>query len=548
MRLAILLLALGAAQGDSIQELLKLAPLPKPAERPVAAKPPDDATGEVLLRYRARFPIKGAGSAVEAVRQRLLEACDAQPDYLPEVLAQLPQTDAARARVRAIFEREQKNPKLSERWRKEVRQYLVRNTRFYLEELIATARVGKDEEDLKALAAVDWASAEPVLKAHAAGPNRRVAAVAMALLWAHFGTAAYRQPLQRLVEDRKAPGRARDIAAEALLESQWDGRDAWYWGLFADPTLLELREEYLVMTPLSHIRMPEEEWIRGLAARVGSKDRAVHDAAVSCLVGFQLDSARRDALLPLLPWLKDPKWSSAGDRLRLIQSMDRVEMPEAVPGLIAVLDQESEYDRSYAAESLEHYHPAEAVPALRRALAKETDWQHRRRIVKALVACGGVSEEEAARAVEALARQVATPKGEEELSRASYSSEVKLPAEVALGEFLAGADPPAEGVTVRLLARVSELQAGEPAVAKALQRVVERWPSRKGDLDVFGRIAAGRADAQTIRAALERRESLRKTLGPELRSAAAGGGVAAGVVGGGAGGRSADGADSGGGG
>src|SRR5580698_399304 len=99
-----------------------------------------------------------------------------------------------------------------------------------------------------------------------------------------------------------------------------------------------------------------DRWIPVMTRMVGDADRAVHDSAVSCLVRFHLDSGRKDALTPLLPWLMNPKWSSARNRLRLIQTVDRLDMKESIPGLIAVLGEEDDqYDRSYAAESLAYF-------------------------------------------------------------------------------------------------------------------------------------------------------------------------------------------------
>lgn len=378
-----------------------------PVRRQVSLSPPEDAPLETLAGYWSGRFAGDQPTITSRTQERLLDACEAEPRYLPSLLKVLPDTAAAHARIKSLLDAELKAPRFNSEWAAVVRKDLMYHSRYFIQDLVRAAQAAHDEEDslkgeeeLKALSRLDWNAAEPVLAVHAASGNHRVAALSLSLLYARSlavsdsrAAVGYRERLKRIVEDRSRPGRARDIAAEALLTSNWEGRDVWYWSLFRDPTLRDLKDGYLMMSPLCQIAMDTSEWIRQLAARVAGTDRTVRDAAVTCLVQFQLDNARRDALLPLLPWLSDPKWSSARDRLRLIQSMDRVEMPESVPGLIAVLGQKDETECSYAAESLAHYKDKRAIPALRRALERLRDGDDRMRIARALIQSGGLDSE-----------------------------------------------------------------------------------------------------------------------------------------------------------
>jgi hypothetical protein len=516
-----------------------------PMQRRVSLSPPEDAPLGILADYWSEFA--GDHPAITPrTQERLLDACEAEPRYLANLLQVLPDTATAHARIKGLFDAEGKAPRFNSEWTAAVRKYLLYHTRYFIQDLGRAARAAHDEDDslkgeddLKALARLDWTAADPILAAHASSENHRVAALSLSLLYAHSlavserrAEAAYRERLKRVVEDRSRPGRARDIAAEALLASNWEGRDEWYWSLFRDPTLRDLKDGYLMMSPLCQVDMDTSEWIRQLAMRLAGTDRPVRDAAVTCLVQFQLDSARRDALLPLLPWLSDPNWSSARDRLRLIQSMDRVEMPESVPGLIAVLGQKDETECSYAAESLAHYKDKRAAPALRRALDRLRDGDDRMRIARAIIQCGGVDSERAARSVEAYAAQISTEKGAEELESMLHAFEPsKRPAsDVLIGLALSTSSPPDDAVSLALLARSRTLEARQPSIAKALLGIVGRWPGQAVDAELTRRIGGGRADTATVHLAVLRREQVRKTQSSELTQILAVGGVRVGIA------------------
>ena len=253
---------------------------------------------------------------------------------------------------------------------------------------------------------------------------------------------------------------------------------------------------------------------------VSDPDRAVHDNAVACLIQFQLRSGRKDALEPLLPWLSDRKWSSATDRLRLIQTVPDLDMKEAIPGLISVVgeDKGGEYERSYAADSLAHFHDPRAVPTLRLALSREKGSDHRRRIIQGLIACGGIAPEEAATEVERFAEFTETSEGQEKWEKAAYSlEESDVSAEIAVGGYIAQQGPEDDRTAELLVKRIDELRASKPPLADRLQKLSSEWKSTTADRVVLRHLREGSVTAPDLESALGRRESIQKTVGPELK-------------------------------
>ncbi len=416
---------------------------------------------------------------------------------------------------------------------------------YFRQDLLGLAEQASDketwvshDEDLAALARLDWTLAEQLLIRLSQQAGTRTQATALAYLYEgelRRGDAAkvvrYRTQLQAIVQNRQAFGQARDKAAEALLTSKWEGWREWYTGLFADPALRDLKDGSTVYNPLCHpVAAAPDYFIPLLTSVLDSANGPKHDAAVTCLVMFHLKDARRDALVPLLPWLNNPKWSAARDRLRLIQSMDFLDVPESVPGLIAVLDQDDSFDRSYAAEALVRYRPASAAPALKRALAREPEWAHRRRIFQALFACGGVSDSEAVESLVALSRELNRPGGEARVQQSSFGAPaLSLP--VALGLFLSEREvPPKEAIIERALRRAALLQGTEPKLANRIRALFDHWPSAAADRNLVQRLAAGQLDVEGITSALSKAAPLQKTVARELCDVAGGTGMSAGVA------------------
>lgn len=543
-----------APQRDLAQELLTFpAPSPQSNEsRPQAgaarfswnSPPPDDAPLEVLGLYWGQINDSAKMPASQKTRERLVEACVAKPEFTASLLKLLPQTPQVQDLVKRLYD--ENGERVSEGWREEVKKYLKLNSRYFREELVADAMAATDdietgsvthEDELTTLARLDWDRAKPILKNFAQAPMPRRAVLAKTLLYLHFqgegteGDALF-VDLKNTVEDRKGLGYSRDKAADALLSVSWTGRNEWFLKLFSDPTLRNLHDGFYLRMPLvSNVGGDPDHWIPIVTKLIGNSDRAVHDNAVECLIHFQLRNARRDALMPLLPWLADPKWSSASDRLRLIQSVDQLDIQASVPGLIAVLNQRvDEAERAYAANSLVHFRDPRAIPALRQGMPSIADAHYRRMFITALIAAGGLPDTEAASSVEAYAAMKSTKEGSETLERADYSwPKVPPDVPVSIGQYLAERDAPSEGAMSLLLSRAVALESSDRQIAELLRDIVHRWPSTIGDRDIAQRIQSDSASARTVAYALLRRDSFRKNGANAIAASASLSGTPAGI-------------------
>lgn len=554
------------ARSESSEMLRQLLAMPAPTPRTPKAdeeekdqRPPefysddrmpaDSAPLDDLLAYwghRTSILYLDGPKPTPAVRQRLLAAFEAEPDELRHLLPFLPETEAAAERVKKLYDEAQSGARFDESWQKSVREWLQFNSKYFLNELLALARKVKDkdgyvenQEALNALAKVDWSSAEPLLQTLVESGGPRSAALALRLSYQHAledkdasAEGKYRARLQAIAANSSAPARARDIAIEALSLTEWDGRDEWYLSLFADETLLNSHDGSYGFSPLITLfdRDPDK-WIPVMTRLVESKNRAVQQAAASCLVIYAIASPRRDAILPVLRWLSDPDWLkvSPTERVWFMQKMDQLEMPESVPGLIWIVENE-ENNAHWAARTLAHYKDPRAVPALKKALAQENNEDTRQYIIRALIASGGVPEAEQVAALEAYAAKLTTSEGRDDVERYRSYGDDALPVPVSIGNYLARMKDAPDSLVVAALARVEYLQKRNPELARVLLEITQRWQARQVDIDMLRRIGAQTADAATIANALERREKLRASVSAELQSLVGAGGTAQGVA------------------
>lgn len=512
-----------------------------PLQNPHFSVPGEDAPLAELGGYWAEMGHGVAsGNPVQLsdkVRQRLLEYSEQKPSALDELLSLLPNDPGTFARVKAIYD---KNAAAQgEDWQKSVQSYLESHGGYFHQELLAEARQVKDddetgspdkEEALERLTTVDWPLAGPLLNQLSAGNQPRTALLAKTLIYRQAvsvrddaDAARLRTELQAVVADRKALGYSRSTALEALTGTEWVGRDDWYLSLFRDVSLNGLRDGFEIHTPLTEpVAKDPDHWIPIMTRLVSDPNRAVHDNAVACLAQFQLRDGRKDALEPLLPWLSNPEWASSHDidRLRLIQTVDDLDMKDAIPGLISVLEEPKgdQAERSYAAESIAHFRDPRAVPALRLALSREKESDHRRRIIQGLIACGGIAPEEAAADVERFAQFTVTSEGQEKWEKAAYSlEESDVPVEVAIGGYIAQQGPEDDRTAELLVKRIDGLRTSDAPLAGRLQKLTSAWKSTTADRAVLRHLRDGSVTASDLASALERRESMQKTVGPELK-------------------------------
>jgi hypothetical protein len=549
------------ASDEAFRQLLNLpAPMPvsseskedepskktRPEEFFEETKPPtDDAPTDDLLDYWERWSSstrRKAGPPTDAVRRRLIAACEAEPERLPRLVSLLPDAPETAERVKKLYDAAQGSEKFDESWRMSVRRWLEFNSNYFESELLGEARKVADkggsvagETALRALAKVDRESAEPLLRSLSSGGQPRTAAVALALLHRRAleakdapGEELFRARLQAIASDRNAPGYARDTAVGELSLTEWPGRDEWYLSLFADETLREPMDGNFGFNPLNTLfERDPDKWIPVAAKLVESRDDAERRNAASCLVKYGVEHPRRDAILPVLRWLTDPDWLDIGgsDYAGLIGALEELEMPESVPALIWVVEHDGGADAGYAARTLAHYRDPRAVPAMKKALTEEGGEDYRHNILRGLIASGGLSEEEQLAGLEAYAARLNADGGRVELLRYRSQDDEPLPLPVSIGNYLAKQKDAPDSLVRAVLARAELLRKSDPARARTLLGVVEGWQAKQVESDILRRVGAGSADAETIANALERRARLREGFTPELHILAGGGGA-----------------------
>jgi hypothetical protein len=513
-----------------------------------AKHPPDDAPLADLLDYwerKAQSSGRGGRLPTEAVQARLLAASEADPEGLPLMLKVLPDAPQVAERVKKLYDTALGDEKMDEEWRKGVRDWLTFNSTYFLGDLLSAARKAGDkegyvdrEEALKALARVDWESAEPLLRSLSGSGQPRATSLALALLHRRAavskdaaGAEHTRSLLKAIATDRNAPARARDTSIEELSQTEWAGRDDWYLSLFTDPTLLTPTDGHYGFSPLTTIFDNDpDKWIPVMTKLVESKDPAVRQNAAGCLVRYATLHPRRDAILPVLRWLSDPDWlDMMGSQYAwFMQTMDELDIPESVPGLIWIVEHDESH-RIWAARTLVHYKDPRAVPALKKAAADERDEGDRQMLLQGLIASGGLTETEQLAALEAYATKVAAGQLQE-LERYRSGRDEPLPLPVSIGKYLAGQKDAPDSLARAVLARAESLRKPKPALSRTLYGVAEGWQAKQVEQDMLRRIGAGTADAPTIVNALRRSVKLRENVSAEIQILAGAGGAAQGVA------------------
>jgi HEAT repeat protein len=593
------------ALAPEIKKLLEVAPLAPESPDKKASKrkasedddkpPADDAPIKELVAYWANRQRAGANASKpsDKVRQRLLEACEDSPADLYFLLDLLPQNADTHDRLYKLLNEENQGEEL---WRKFARTWLRRNSAYFRDELIREARAADDDvywanEDLRALARLDWNAARPILEILASAGKAFATPLALALLYEHAiqeGESAraegYRALMKAIVENRHADRMALLLVLPSLMNSEWSGQEEWFVSLFADPALSNFQEDkikdaaesknessasrdtpqdavaannvmavryeghdweaqmgifaYLLhMNTFFHVNA--DRWLPIVSNLVGHNHRTVHKAAVRCLLGFlgnkyNDEKKKKEIAQKLIPCLTEPNWTTKEDRSEFIRRLTGLKMPELTPGLIWILDyDEDPFNRLAAAEALTKYRDQRANPALRRALEKEENEYRRKTIVTALAECGGFSDDEMAEAVEAYARVVVTEKGKKEILEIKYGeSDISLPLKVSIGRILDDSETiqANEGLAVGLIERAKALRATEPTVAREILRVIEDSPLLAVEFNLVERIGEGWADVDSIARALEKRDALGMSAGAELYGMVKQGGYVAGVA------------------
>jgi len=528
--------------------------LPDPPEPP---PPAVDAPTEQLVAYWTYTSWLSGRVPGHAVARRLLVACEEKPERLPSLLNCMPDTPDAHRRIKQILDRATKDEVYAARERNKVRRWLMLRSRYFRAELVRAARAANFEKGwlagraaLDALAKLAPRTAARVLKKHLKSDDIRLKTEALAGLYAIAMTggdmkdaAALREKLTGIVSDEAIPPTARARACKVVLEHEWQGRDEYYLSLLRIPWARCLQEEdYYRMSPLQAFAASDpDKWVPILTTRVGHRDRAIHNNAVLCLIQFaERDRWRADALEPLLPWLSDPRWALESvrsedgrlGRLRLVQALHKVDLPQSVPGLLYVAANETDAYLSAASTALAKYRATKAVPILKAALSREPREYCRRTVIRALESMDGFTDKEIVQSVEAYASQISTAAGRKEREEIVHALTAKrgLPGAVTIGDHFQDPALPSDSVARRLLQRAKAVRAHKPAVAEKILEIVESWPVDSVATHLLRRVEADDLSATTVMSIVRQREFLRRRVAPGLTGLLARGGNPAGLA------------------
>ncbi|HVE58709.1 MAG TPA: hypothetical protein VNB22_17885 [Pyrinomonadaceae bacterium] len=476
----------GEAQTTILPGLLSMPapPPPNPFYRPTLTErdenffdkknpPSDDAPIQDLLDYwkhqnefdpKFTYTVKPSGKSLE----RLMDEVEKKPELLEELIDVFPETKDSAEFIKRLYDEESSKRDLESSWRTEVKKWLTYHSNYFSSELYEAANQAADtkeyvtnQDEVLALARVDWERAKPLLDRMLSNSNQPVSqTLARWALYKHamltndsFDAEKYRKELQETVENKSLQPGNRDLAMDALVEAgDFPGRDDWYYSLLEDESLYELRVNGQVYTGLTTILAlsPDDKYVAKMIELAGSSNQTVRNAAVRNLSTLLDGNKNPDVIRALLPWLENPKWAKevSGERTKLVTALRSFAIPESVPGLIAMLNEKEKQEvpvypnsnsnssiysttnrplynvvtnvntaavrtqtvesypyRSWAIMALEKQKSPQAAAALRAILPVVENWE-RQNVVRALLVSNGFTISEQTEALEEVAKSV----------------------------------------------------------------------------------------------------------------------------------------------
>ena len=483
---------------------------------------PDNAPLEKLIEFWKSPPKTGSHGRKKPIlasiptRIRLFEAIATRPEIAGDLMASLAMADEAASLKSAALKAYESVLASGDLHSAEtLKRRLMLSTEYFRDEL--TTEAGKPTatgfEALQRLTSEDWKSAEQVhlnIVRTSVHVDQVVSSLAALLADADASNrqqTSWRAKLRKIVANTSNEPQSRLKAIDALLKERWEGDGEWFVGLLSSDDLFSAPrnswDEPGVPDIAAQVLADPDRLIPIITPQVGSSDKTIHNNAVRCLIQFQLEDARADALEPLLPWLSEPGWATVPDsraRLRLIQSLDRVKLPDSIPGLLWALDHGTGHTIKGAAESLRFQGAKEALPAMKRILVKLSAGWERRFLISAIADLGGFAPEEIVDALEAYSERISTREGKIEVGRiwrSHIGEEVpKLVPKISVGKYYSERVISDSGTIDAIATRLEEALGNKPFLAKQLSQIVTRSNSDEAISEVVRRLKSGDLDSE----------------------------------------------------
>lgn len=491
-------------------------PPPTEGMRPSANVPPED-----LFNYWRRASLEVKADA--ETQKRLLELCEKNPEELFFLLPRFSEESTAiYDRLKALADRlkAEKSEKTAAAAQL-VETWTWNHQRHTPEDLRARAfnaeKILEDPESaLTELMQSDRRNTKPLLLKKAAETDVAQRTRAICALLQHFGNELtdkqrirFKQELKSIGTDAKAPRDARQKAILQVMQDTSAKDQRWFLDLFRDPSL-EIGVDWAVTTPLAPVVAQRPDyWVPRIVPLVGSKDRTTHVAAVYCLTQVDRDHPRADATRALLPWLANPEWAPDSERLHgrlaVLRSLENVDLPEAVPSLVKVLETAKGSELTAAANALERYQAKDAIEPLKRALAREKDPQNRSYIVGTLLDLGAFTRSEKIEALKRYAKKMSTPTGRAEMAGASGGFPSFIPnLELTLGSRLGDQYLGEEAMVQDIAAAAQQLEASDRDTADALRLIIAGWRTEPATKFLVEQLRSGNFTGEWLKAVADK--------------------------------------------
>ena len=442
---------------------------------------------ELLAYWRDDWPWRQGEKPTQAVRAKILEAIKAEPSAIPEVLQALPRSEAAAKTILGLIKEIPGTSDINQEDRRKVRAWIFRESGLLQEQILVDAWranweiylwEGYSDPTLESLQKRAPKEARRLFEKFTLGddPGLKVAGAHLLLEMSKPDDGArWRKILISAAGNPTLPKKVRELAIHSLISTDWSGREEWIIASLGqeDPGEMNWFTKAIEKDP--------DHWVPLLAGFVENKNRYLHDHAVYLLAQFHLGAARADALRPLLPWLKNENWSSAGrmERLRLIQSCAAVNLPGAVDGLREIiLNDQDDTNLAYASEALVHYQVKEAIPELKEAVKRCSNIYKREMMMKSIYLLGGYSIDEILSGLAACYRAMPTSRGRYADRALFEEGKISLEAHLGLSLVRRMSSTFDDEVLKAIVEQIGKLGGDEPIVVRNLRELVASISSK----------------------------------------------------------------------